>query len=151
MADPYFILAIAHHLAVFTLFGIFLAEVILLRPAMTAPEIARLSRIDGFYGLLSILVIAIGITRVVWGGKGADYYLANPFFWAKMAAFAAVGLLSIKPTMAFIAWGRQLKAEPSWTPGPAEVAAIRPYVTAELVAFALIPVFAAAMAQGIGL
>lgn len=149
--DIFFALAIAHHLAVFTLVGLFVAELAIVRPGLSAAEVARLSRIDGFYGLLSLAVIAIGVSRVVWGGKGGWYYLENPFFWAKMAAFAAVGLLSIKPTMAFIAWRKRLASEPGWSPGAAEIAAIKPFMSAEVAAFSLVPVFAAAMAQGIGL
>lgn len=151
MPEAYFVLAIAHHLAVFGLFGLLVSEIALLRRAMPAPEIARLARVDGLYGLLSVLVIAIGVARAVWGGKGAAYYIENPFFWAKMAAFAAVGLLSIKPTMVFISWRRRIQTEPTWSPGPGELAAIRPWIMAEVGGFALIPIFAAAMAQGVGL
>ena len=108
-----------------------------------------LARIDRFYGVLAMLVIVVGIGRVMFGLKGWEYYVYNWAFWAKMAAFAAVGLLSIVPTMRFIAWTRPGR-RPRFRVPDAELAAVRRFMRAEVVFFLLIPIFAAMMARGIG-
>jgi putative membrane protein len=93
------------------------------------------------------LVIIVGVLRVIYGAKGADYYLHNPWFWAKMASFAAVGVLSLPPTVRFLAWRRALKADPDFVPGAWEIARIRLWLRLELALIVLIVTFAAAMAR----
>lgn len=160
-------LAIAHHLAVFSILGVLTAELALIRQDMQASDVQRLGRIDGMYGALAITVIVAGIARVVWGAKPAAFYLENPVFWFKMAAFATVGLLSIRPTMRYRAWTQALAGEVgAGTAGTAGTGAVPPHVglvdarevelarrgvMLQLAVFALIPTFAAAMARGIGL
>jgi putative membrane protein len=63
-----------------------------------------------------------------------------------MAAFIVVGLLSIRPTMRIIAWR---KSETGVVP-EAEIAAVRSWIKGEIFFLALVLVFAAAMARGIG-
>lgn len=145
------VLAILHHLLVFSLAGIIAAEFVLIRNEMNASTISRLAHIDRHYGIVALLVIAVGVSRVNWGLKGSEFYVYNWVFWAKMAAFAGVGLLSIVPTMRFIAWNRQAAADPGWRVPEAEYASVRNYLRWEAVVFLLIPVFAAAMARGYGL
>ena len=144
------ILAIAHHLAVFTVAGLLFAEVVLLRPGIAPDRIRQLGMIDSFYGAASVLVIIAGVSRVIWGAAGWEYYVTNYMFWAKMAAFLLVGLLSIPPTLAVLGWRKQLAANPAFSPDNAQVARLRRFFAGELVAFAFIPAFAAAMARGYG-
>ena len=145
------ILAIAHHLSVFTLAGLLLAEVALLKPDLSPQRIRQLGSIDMAYGALAMLIIVVGVLRVIFGDKGADYYLHNWAFWLKMAAFALVGLLSAPPTLAIIGWRRKLAADPSFSPDAATIAGLRRFYVGEIVAFAFIPAFAAAMARGYGI
>jgi putative membrane protein len=98
---------------------------------------------------LAGLLIVVGVLRVLYGGKGAEFYVANTAFWAKMAAFAAVGLLSIAPTVRIIGWGRRARADAAFAVPQDEVAAMRKWFGAQLALFALIPVFAAMMARGV--
>lgn len=145
------VLASAHHLIVFALAAVLAAELALMRPAAVSPGTVRLlGRFDAAYGLLSLSILAIGFLRVWYGAKGPDFYLQNSMFWAKIAAFGTVGLLSIRPTMRIAAWQKLLKADAAWMPAPDEVRNLRRFMLAELVVFALIPVFAAAMARGVG-
>jgi putative membrane protein len=144
------ILAIAHHLAVFSVFGLLIAEVVLLRPGIAAERIRQLGLVDTLYGAASMLVILAGLARVIWGAAGWEYYVANWAFWAKMAAFIIVGLFSLPPTLAVLGWRRKLAADPAFSPDPAQVATLRRFFAGELVAFAFIPAFAAAMARGYG-
>ena len=142
------VLTIAHHLAVFTVAGLLFAEVVLLRPGMTGDRIRQLGRIDSAYGAAAGIVIVAGVLRVIFGAAGWEYYVGNYMFWAKMAAFVLVGLLSIPPTLAVLGWRKQLAANPSFSPDNAQVARLRRFF--ELIAFAFIPAFAAAMARGYG-
>ena len=145
------ILAIAHHLCVFTLAGLLIAEVALLRPNLSPERIRQLGAIDTAYGAMAMLIIVIGVLRVIFGDKGADYYIHNWAFWLKMAAFLLVGLLSAPPTIAIIGWRRKLAADPNFSPDAATIAGLRRFYVGEIIAFAFIPAFAAAMARGYGM
>ena len=79
-----------------------------------------------------------------------DFYLSNPFFWAKIAAFLAVALLSLPPTLRFLAWRARLRTEPDFIPPAAEIRKMRLFMHMEATVFVLIPVFAALMARGYG-
>ncbi len=150
MIDLDLILAIAHHFAVFSVFGLLLAEVVLLQPGLTADRIRQLGMIDSFYGAASVLVVIAGVSRVIWGAAGWEYYVTNWAFWAKMAAFILVGILSVPPTIAVLRWRKELAANPAFSPDVAQVSRLRRFFAGELVAFAFIPAFAAAMARGYG-
>jgi len=144
------VLAILHHLLVFSLAGIIAAEFVLVRNEMNASTVRRLAGVDRHYGIVATLVIVVGAARVYWGLKGWEFYVYNWVFWAKMTAFAAVGLLSIVPTMRFLSWSRQAGADPGWRVPETQLASVKAYVRAEAALFLLIPVFAAAMARGYG-
>jgi len=144
-------LAIVHHLIAFLIFGVIVAELCLLRRGASADDIKRAGLIDMHYGLFAMLLIAVGFSRAIFAAKGWAYYSVNIFFWAKMAAFATVGLLSIVPTVKLNGWRRAVKADPAALPGAAEIAQVRKFIWAELAVFALIPGFAAAMARGFGM
>jgi putative membrane protein len=140
------ILACAHHIAVFSLVGIFAAEFTLIRPGLTPAQLPGLSRIDAAYGGIATLVIIVGIVRVWLGTGDPSYYLGNWAFWAKMAAFTLMGILTIPPTLAIRRW---LKAG-DIAPSTAEIVSARRYVHLQAVALLFIPIFAAAMARGYG-
>ncbi|MDX8500077.1 DUF2214 family protein [Mesorhizobium sp. VK4C] len=144
------LLAIAHHLLVFSLAGIIGAEFVLVRGDLGAATLKRLAGIDRHYGIIAALIVIIGICRVFFGLKGWEFYVYNWVFWAKMVAFVVVGLLSIVPTARFVSWSRQAGGNPSFSVPAAELASVKNYVRAEGFIFLLIPVFAAAMARGYG-
>lgn len=139
------VLAIAHHLLVFALFGILFAEFMLVRRGMDSVAVARVSGIDLGYGALAGLILVVGFARAAMAAKGWDYYAHNAFFWAKVGVFLAIGLLSVPPTIAFIRWRRSGGA-----PTDAQVAGVRRLIHVEVALFALLPAFAAAMARGYG-
>lgn len=145
-------LAIIHHLIVFGIAAVLAAELALMRQGAMSPHTVRLlGRVDAVYGLLALAIIVAGFVRVRYGAKGADFYLDNPVFWAKMAAFFAVGLVSVRPTLRILAWQKALKADAAFVPPPQEVGTLRRLMLVEIHVFVLIPVFAAAMARGVGL
>ncbi len=138
-------LAIAHHLLIFALFGVLAVEFVVVRPGVTQAWIARIARVDLWYGILAALILAVGFSRAVFAAKGWLYYSHNAFFWAKIATFALVGLLSVPPTIAYIRWRRA-----GAPPDDAQVRQVRRLLWAEVILFALLPAFAAAMARGYG-
>ncbi len=144
------ILAISHHLAVFTLVGLFAAEVVVLKPDLPPHRLHQLGLIDAAYGAVAGLVIVVGVLRVIFGASGADYYIHNWVFWAKMAAFVLAGLLSVPPTLAILRWRNSAKTVADYRPPLSAIAMVRRFYFAEGVALAFIPAFAAAMARGYG-
>jgi len=138
-------LAIGHHLLIFGIFGILFSEFLMVRPGLSAVAAARIARIDLWYGILATAVVVLGFCRAVFAAKGWAYYSHNGFFWAKIASFAAIGLLSVPPTLEFIRWRKSAAA-----PTDAAVKAVRRYLHVEVTLFALLPIFAAAMARGYG-
>lgn len=138
-------LAIAHHLTMFALLWVLAYELVAVRPDMDQGRVVALANVDRAYGALSGLMLLIGFARVTMAAKGWDYYAHNGFFWAKMAAFALVGALSIAPSIQFVKWRRGGQA-----PDPAQVARVRTFLYAQTMLFALLPLFAAAMARGYG-
>ena len=139
------ILAIAHHLAVFSLVAVLVAEFVVSAGTLDMARLRQLGRLDGAYGALAGLVLVAGGLRVGFGAKGWSFYAGNPMFWAKLGTFALVGLLSIVPTVRLIRWRRA-----GTLPDAAAVRSLRGWMHAQLVLLVLIPVFAVLMARAIG-
>lgn len=137
------ILAIAHHILVFSLAGILAFEIAMVRPGMTDADIRRVGGVDIWYGVLAGLILVVGFARVRFAAKGWDYYAGNPFFWAKMVMFAVVGLLSVQPTIAIIRWRRALPALPDGR----QIRRARRFLWVEAYGFVAIVAFAATMAR----
>ncbi len=145
-----FILACAHHVAIFLLAAALAVEFVLLRGEVGHATLPKLSRADMIYGASAGAVILIGIGRVLFGLKGWEFYVYNWAFWAKMAAILAVGMLSGYPTARIAAWRRQAAGASDFVASAEEVARAHRLVVAQCWVFFLIPIFAAAMARGIG-
>jgi putative membrane protein len=139
-----------HFVFAFILVGALVAESFILRLPIDSRTARVLLRADMFYGVSSVLLILAGISRVLWGEKGWAYYQAQPFFWAKMATFAVIGILSIAPTRAFMRWVKAYNADAAFAPPEAEVKKVRRLVTIEVHLIALLLLFATLMARGIG-
>lgn len=82
--------------------------------------------------------------------KGVNFYISNPFFWVKMAAFALVGLLSIDPTIRYLRWNRILKENQPPVVSEAEFKRARLLLWLEVAGVAIILFAAPFMARGIG-
>lgn len=143
------VLAIIHHLLVFSIAGVLAAEFALVRPGLAGRELRLVARIDQAFGALALGAVVIGVLRVLFGLKGWEFYAYNWAFWAKMAAFVAVGLLSIRPTIRIIAWRNAARnATGLYVVPDAEINAMRQLIRWEVGVFLLIPLFAAIMARG---
>ncbi|MEO7054877.1 MAG: DUF2214 family protein [Rhizomicrobium sp.] len=139
------ILAVAHHLLIFGLFGVLFAEFILVRPGIDQAMVNRIAATDLWYGIMAGLIIVIGFARAIFAAKGWDYYSHNLFFWAKIGTFAVIGALSALPTISFLRWRRG-----KLVPNAKQIASVRRFLWAQLILFPLLLVFAAAMARGYG-
>jgi putative membrane protein len=139
------VLAIGHHILVFSLFGVLFAELVLVRKGVDLATVIRVGRLDLMYGAVAGLIVAVGFSRAIFAAKGWLYYSHNLFFHLKVGTFVVIGLLSIPPTLAYIRWRRA-----GLTPSDAQVAGVRAWLWAEMALFALLPAFAAAMARGYG-
>jgi uncharacterized membrane protein len=62
----------------------------------------RLLAADNAWGIAAALWIASGLGRVFFGGKELSFYTRNGFFWLKMALFAMVFVLELRPMITFI-------------------------------------------------
>lgn len=143
------LLSYAHFFGAFVLFGALFGQALMIRQPPGPAMVRLIARLDMVFGLSALWMIAAGVSRVLWGAKGPDYYAAQPFFAAKMAVFVLIGLVSIWPSLKFRAWARALKADGAFAPAAGEVKSIRTLITAELFLFALLPLFAALMARGL--
>jgi putative membrane protein len=142
------VLAIFHHFLAFLLASVLATEWALIRPGLGGRNLALLGRLDTAYGGIAGTLIAVGILRVLFGLKGWEYYVYNTMFWAKMVSLVAVGMLSMGPTARIVRW-RRAAADPAYTVPDAEIETARSYIKVQIVGFALILTFAAAMARGV--
>ena len=146
------VLVVYLHIAAMILIAVFLAiEYLVCVPGLARERVKLLARIDLFYLSAAVLALATGLTRLVWYGKGAVFYLHNPVFYLKLALFVAVGLISIPPTIQYLRWVRLLETSTGVVAADFEVLRSRRYVLVELVLFAFIPLLAVLMARGIGI
>jgi len=110
----------------------------------------RVLAADNVWGVAALLWLGTGLWRAFGGlEKGTSYYLANPFFHAKMGLFILLLLLELWPMVTFIRWRIQLARGRAVDPAPAKAFARISYVEAVLVV--LMVFWAAAMARGMGI
>ncbi|MCQ4274881.1 DUF2214 family protein [Stutzerimonas degradans] len=146
----YAIAAYLHFLAVFLLFALLLLEHQLLRRPLSFARARSLFRTDLLFGIVAGAALVSGVARAGWYGKGADYYLQNSLFHAKVGLFVAVAVLSIYPTVTFLGWRSALRNRQV----PAISAPTARWLTwvirLELLLLLVIPLLAALMARGFG-
>lgn len=142
------IFAFLHHIAAFGLVALLVAEMVLLNAELNVANARRLQRLDmalgGFAGALFIL----GLLRVFFFEKGAEYYFGNAFFLAKFALFLVVGALSAIPTREFFAWRKATNEGQAPAVAPGRQRRLRMIVHVELAGVVLIILCAVLMARG---
>lgn len=142
--------AYLHYLSIFALFALLSIEHVLFKAPLDLSRARSLMITDLAYGICAVLVLATGIARVLWFGKGAAYYMCNSLFHAKVGLFVLVGLLSILPTVVFIKWRSAVKAGQVPKPSARQVRLVTWSIRLELLALLVIPLLAALMARGYG-
>ena len=144
------ILAYLHFTAIFLLFSFLVVETMMMRGALDAPAVRLLGRVDIWYFGAAIAVLATGFMRLVWGAKGAEFYLSAWPIYVKVGLFLAVGMISVGPTLRFIQWRRLFERDAAWRVPDAERRHVRRLIMLEVHLAALIPLFAVIMARGLG-
>ena len=148
MVEP--LVAYLHYLSIVLTGGFLIGEMVLCRPGMTEEQRRRLPVIDVVFFVSALVALATGLLRLFFYAKGLGFYLGNPFFWAKMALYVSVAVLSIKPTLTFGRWKRAIVAGSAAPPALDEIAGVRRLLHIEVGLFALMPLMAVLMARGIG-
>lgn len=148
MADA--IAAYLHYLSIFLLFALLTLEHQLFKLPLDLQRARSLARIDALYGAMAGLVLASGAARLLWYGKGLDYYLHNGLFHAKLGLFVLVGLLSIVPTKVFLGWRGALKAGQLPIPNASQGKRVILVIRLELLLLLLMPLLATLLARGFG-
>ncbi|OLP17889.1 hypothetical protein BST81_12580 [Leptolyngbya sp. 'hensonii'] len=145
------ITAYLHYLGFMLAFGALVVEGQTLKQNLSLEEAWRVVTADAVYGLSATMVLITGILRVLYFGKGTEYYLSSSAFYIKVGIFVVVSLLSLYPTFSFVSWIRDLRHGQSPSLELPQTQRLSWMIRGELVGLILIPLFAAAMARGIRL
>ncbi|GGI18736.1 DUF2214 family protein [Oxalicibacterium faecigallinarum] len=142
--------AFIHHLAFLAIMLMLSSEMLLLKQTLTLESAKRIIRYDAIYGMAAGFVLVIGGLRVMYFEKGAYYYMHSAPFFAKMALFILVGLISIYPTMTFLKWNKSIKQGILPNVTEAQTRTLRLIIHVELTLLGLMILCAVLMAKGIG-
>jgi len=143
------LLSYAHLLAILTMVVFISSEAALCRSEwLNAKVVERLGVVDRIYGIAALAVLLTGVARTWWGVKGTGWYWQQPLLHLKFTLFVVVALMSIKPTLMFIRWQRELRATGA-LPVEDEVRTARKWVMIQAHIIALIPLAAVFLARGV--
>ena len=140
--------AFLHHLCAFTLVSAVAIEFTLIRGELTLSSARRLQVTDMVLGIAAGALLVIGLLRVFFFEKGADYYFHSHAFLTKFSVFIAIGLLSIIPTVEFLSWRGALKAGQGPSVSARKLRLITAVIHGELLSIVIILLCAAIMARG---
>lgn len=143
--DPF--IAYLHYISFMTLFACLVSEHLLFDTSVPARRARQLGVVDTIYGISAAAVLATGLLKWFVYGKGSAYYLSNWLFHFKLTCFILAALLSIWPTIRFIAGNRVARQGADTVLYPK---AVQHVIRVELLLIALIPLLAALMARGYG-
>ncbi|MDE2595027.1 MAG: DUF2214 family protein [Burkholderiales bacterium] len=143
------LLAYAHFIAIFSVIVFITSEAALCRSEwMNAAVVRRLARLDLIYLFAAIFALVTGLARTYWGAKGLGWYWHQPLLHIKVTLFVVIGLISIKPTLSFIRWRKQLDATGA-LPAEAEVKQVRRLIMIQAHLLMFIPLAAVFLARGV--
>jgi putative membrane protein len=140
--------AFLHHLCAFTVVAALAIEFILIGQAFSHATAKRLAVTDAVLGVTAGLLFVVGLCRVFFFEKGADYYFHSHAFLTKLSVFIAVALISIIPTVEFLKWRKPLKAGQLPSVSAEKLRFIKKIIHGELAAVVIIVLCAAFMARG---
>lgn len=142
-------LAYAHFAAILTLVVFLTSEAALCRSEwLNAAVVQRLVRVDTIYLFATLAVLATGLARTLFGIKGAAWYWHQPLLHLKLTLFVVIALMSVRSTLAFRRWLRELERD-GRLPAEAEVRTVRRWIMVQAHVLMLIPLAAAMLARGI--
>lgn len=138
-----------HFIGIMLLMGALFAEYVLLRPGITKNQIKLLTVADLIFGISALLVLGSGLLRwFVVDPKGADYFNHQPLFHIKLTIFVVIAILSIFPTLKFLKWRKQSRADDAFIPEEKDIKKQLTFVRIELLLIAIIPLLAVMVANG---
>ena len=137
-----------HHLFAFTLVSALAIEFALIRMELTLASARRLQVTDLVLGIAAGALLIIGLLRVYFFEKGAEYYFHSHAFLTKLLLFIVIGLLSIIPTVEFLSWRGALQAGQVPSIGAKKRRLVTAVIHGELFAIVIILLCAAIMARG---
>jgi putative membrane protein len=140
--------AFLHHVAAFTLVSALAVELVLLRQELTLAIARRLPIVDAVLGISAGVLLVVGLLRVFYFEKGADYYFHSHAFLTKLSVFIGVALLSIIPTVEFLSWRKDVRKGQVPAVTEQKLRFLRKVIHGELVAVVIILLSAAIMARG---
>jgi putative membrane protein len=140
--------AFLHHVCAFTLVSAVAIEFTLIRQELTLSSARRLQVTDMVLGIAAGALLIIGLLRVFYFEKGADYYFHSHAFMTKFSVFIAIGLLSIIPTKEFLSWRGALKAGQVPAIDAKKLRLVTAVLHGELLSIVIIVLCAAIMARG---
>lgn len=112
-------------------------------------SLEELFNADNLWGVAALLWVITGLLRLFGSfDKGFAYYLSNHWFYAKMALFAFVFILEIRPMVTFIGWrakGKSLVEEGDLS----KLSMYKHLSFFQIVIVLLIPFFAVCMARNL--
>lgn len=142
------ILAALHLVAILTFVVFLSSQAALCRIEwMNAAVVERLARLDVIYGVAGVAMVGSGIARVIWGVKGASWYLSQPMFHIKITIVLAMVVLSFVPSLAFRRWRANLRSTGA-LPGAQEVAKVRRLVMIQSHVLPVVAVIAVFWSRG---
>ncbi|MGP1629320.1 MAG: DUF2214 family protein [Giesbergeria sp.] len=142
-------LAFFHLVAIFTMVVFMASEAALCRAEwMNAAVVHRLVRLDLIYGIFALCVLLAGLARTFWGVKGVGWYWSQPLLHLKLGLFIVIVLMSLRSTISFLRWRRNLVATGELPPAD-EVRAIRRWIMIETHLIGLVLLAAALLARGV--
>ena len=140
--------AFLHHLCAFTLVAAVAIEFVLIRGELTLSAARRLQVTDLVLGIAAGALLVVGLLRVFFFEKGAEYYFHSHAFLTKFSLFIVIGLLSIIPTMEFLSWRGAVKAGQVPVVEAQKLRRVTMVIHSELLAIVIILLCAAIMARG---
>jgi putative membrane protein len=143
-------MAFLHHAAAFALVAALAVELAMLREELDARRARRLQVADMILGLCAGALLVVGLLRVIYFEKGADYYFHNVAFIAKLSLFILIALISIYPTVVFMSWRSAIRTGRAPVADAPRLRRLRQVVHLELAGVLAILLCAALMARGIG-
>ena len=140
--------AFLHHVAAFALVSALAVELVLIRQELTLAIARKLPAVDAVLGASAGFLLIVGLLRVFYFEKSADYYFHSHAFMTKFTVFIAVALLSIIPTIEFLSWRKVVKKGQVPAVSERKLRFIRKIIHCELAAVVIILLCAAIMARG---
>jgi putative membrane protein len=143
-------LAYAHLIAILTWVVFIGSSTALTRPEwLNAAALARLARVDRLAAVGAMAVLITGLARVLWGAKGAAWYLEQPLLWGKLALWMAMVAGGLSASRRIQAWQR-VSTSGGGLPAADAVAAVRRRLMVASHLMVLVPVLAVCLARGLG-